>query len=204
MDLVVCKDALEVAQFADRWIAKMALEQKARSFYLPAGATPEPLYKLWNETQPVYVNKLKLLQIDDVLTGPKAGQFKDFFKTHMEPWLGQFEWIENAATQADVAVLGLGTNGHVAFHEPGLPRDFFSGCVRLSEATVQRLSLERGTWGVTYGLAAFMRTKAVLMIATGTGKKEIFAKFSQRRGEFPALVLRDHPSLTVVIDQAAT
>ena len=202
MDLVVCKDTLAVAQFADRWVERMAKAEGARSFYLPAGLTPEPLYKLWSEKRPAYLNQLRFLQIDDVLTGNNAWQFKGFFETHMAPWLSQFEWIGQGATQADAAVLGLGTNGHVAFHEPGLPRHFFSGCVRLSEATEKRLALSPGTWGVTYGLGAFLRAKAILLIVTGAAKREIFAQFTQRRGDFPALALRDHPALTVVIDQA--
>lgn len=204
MDLVVCKDALEVARFADEWMARRVGGLKAKSVYLPAGSTPESLYRLWRETKPDYLDGVKLLQIDDVLTGRKAGQFKSFFHTQMSPWLTQFEWISNGQTQADLGVLGLGLNGHVAFHEPGLPRHFFSGCVQLSEETLNRLELEKGTWGITYGLGAFMRAKALLLMVTGSSKKEIFARFSQRRGEFPALVLREHPSLTVVVDHSVT
>lgn len=204
MDLVVCKDGLEVARFASEWLGLKATEQSAKSVYLPAGSTPELLYRLWCEARPEFLDGLKLLQIDDVLTGEKAWQFRSFFHARMSPWLPQFEWIGNGQSQADLGILGLGLNGHVAFHEPGLPRHFYSGCVKLSAETLKRLELEPGTWGITYGLGAFMRAKALLLMVTGSSKKEIFSRFSQRRGEFPALVLREHPALTVVVDQAVT
>ena len=39
----------------------------------------------------------------------------------------------------DVALLGLGPNGHVGFHEPGYHADFLGGRVTISDETKQRV-----------------------------------------------------------------
>lgn len=203
MDLVVCKDADEVGRFAHTWIASQVAPLSNPSVYLPAGATPEPLYRHWRDTCPEFLSSLCLVQIDDVVGGPKAHLFRKFFIEQLEFWSHQFDWIEAGDRQADLAVLGLGLNGHVGFHEPGLSSQFFSGCVRLSTVTEQRLGLPPGSWGISYGIGAFMRCRAILLLVTGESKREILEAFLQRRGDFPALALRRHSNLTVVVDQAA-
>ncbi|MGE0762365.1 MAG: 6-phosphogluconolactonase [Bdellovibrionales bacterium] len=203
MELVVCKDVAEAAHYADRWVERQVLTGLLRRLYVPAGATPEALYALWRETKPDYLQGLKFIQIDDVLTGPKAGCFRQFFEKELAPWLQQMSWLKDGAELGDAAILGLGLNGHVAFHEPGLPKSFFSGCVSLSPVTCERLQLAPGTWGVSYGLGAFLRCREILMLATGASKREIVQQLLERRGEFPALALRDHAHFTLVIDQAA-
>jgi 6-phosphogluconolactonase/glucosamine-6-phosphate isomerase/deaminase len=201
---VICKDAGEVARYADGWVSDRARRHGARSIYLPAGATPEPLYRVWSGGKPDYLTGLKFLQIDEIL-GPEqsAGPFRNFLQSRLEPWARQFEWIGSGETQGDLAILGLGLNGHVGFHEPGVARGFYSGCVRLSAETCKRLHLAEGTWGVTYGLGAFLRAKAVLLVVTGAPKAPILTRLLKGEGDFPALALRAHPQLTIVADEAA-
>ena len=37
----------------------------------------------------------------------------------------------------DIQILGIGTNGHIAFNEPGTPRDSLTRKVKLTQNTIQ-------------------------------------------------------------------
>lgn len=204
MELVICKETEEVAEFADNWVARQVKNKQLQSLYVPAGATPELLYALWRQHRPEYLQSLQLVQIDDVLTGVKAHCFRDFFNQQLQPWLKQMAWLDQGDQQADATILGLGLNGHVAFHEPGLARTFFSGCVRLTPSTCERLSLTAGTWGISYGLAAFMNCREVLMLATGESKREVVQQLLNKNKNLPATELHQHPKFTLVLDKKSS
>jgi 6-phosphogluconolactonase/glucosamine-6-phosphate isomerase/deaminase len=176
----------------------------ATSAFLPAGRTPEGLYALWEKERPAWLSRLTLKQIDDVLTGPQAGVFRRFFERHLPSYLSRFEWIERADSAADVAILGLGLNGHVAFHEPWLPAVFFGGCVELTETTRRTLSLPDPTWGITYGAATFMNCKSILMMASGSSKRDVVARLCARSPSLPATSLLEHRDFTLLVDRDAS
>ncbi len=203
MDLRVGNDSHDIATLATAWLEHEIAKTTARTVFIPAGSTPKPLYALWRQNPPPFIDSINFLQMDDVISGNKARCFQKFLKTELAPWQKNIHWITTATEQAELAIVGLGLNGHVAFHEPGLPQDFFSGCVRLSQQTCTRLELESGTWGVSYGLGAFLKCRSVLMIVTGQEKQKIFRQFRSGSGEFPALALLKHPRLTVLADKSA-
>src|SRR5690606_19831493 len=132
-----------------------------------------------------------LVQIDDILTGPRRLAFRRFFAQHLPSYQEQMEYFESGERAGDIALLGLGMNGHVAFHEPGLSSDFYSGCVRLSEATRAVLNLREETWGMTFGLAAIRQARAILLLVRGEKKRSILERVL--RGEdVPAAALLRH------------
>jgi 6-phosphogluconolactonase/glucosamine-6-phosphate isomerase/deaminase len=167
--------------------------------FVPAGNTPIAAYQRWSETPSELLRSLRFVQIDEVLTGPQRGVFKRFFIDHLAPFAAQFEWIENADRGADVAILGVGANGHVAFHEPQLPLDFHSGCVALSPETLRHLQLSQPTWGVTYGASAFLRCQRVLILARGEQKKAVMKK-AIRDKSLPIGWLMEHRDVTLISD----
>jgi 6-phosphogluconolactonase/glucosamine-6-phosphate isomerase/deaminase len=197
---------LQVAPDLNRQ-ASQWLEQKirsgARSVFLPAGRTPEALYALWEKEKPSWLSGIRLKQIDDVLDGPQAGVFRKFFEEHLPSYIGQFEWIDRADAGADVAILGLGLNGHVAFHEPILPRNFFGGCVELTEITRRTLGLSEKTWGITYGASTFMQCRSILMMASGESKRDVVSRLCARSATLPATALLEHRDFSLIIDRAA-
>jgi glucosamine-6-phosphate deaminase len=104
--------------------------------------------------------------------------------------------------RGDLAVLGLGTNGHVAFHEPGIPADFRFGEVKLHDDTAERLHLESGTVGRTYGIGIFNEAKALLLVVRGESKRRALQGLLEGDPNVPASALRDHPDLTILTDLA--
>lgn len=168
--------------------------------FLPAGGTPTPLYKRFcqNPSDPL-LRSLHFMQIDEIVDGPKQGYFRQYFEREMAPFLEQMEWIGEADEVADVAILGVGVNGHVAFHEPGLPRGFGSGCVRLSAETLRYLELPEPTWGLTYGVSAFERARKILVLAQGQAKQSVLRRALSGES-LPISWILEHPQVTVVSD----
>ncbi|MCM2282188.1 MAG: 6-phosphogluconolactonase [Bdellovibrionaceae bacterium] len=196
----MCKTHLEMVERAHLWCMAELTDQTQRSIFVPAGGTPTELYRFWERVRPGYLAGARLLQIDDVLTGARQGLFRNYFETQLPSFREQLVPIDLADATADVAILGFGLNGHVAFHEPGIPADFFSGCVHLSDESRHTLSLESGTWGVTYGLGAFLRTRSALLMVSGEQKRAMYQRFVREQETFPATFLKRHSRLTVLVD----
>ena len=204
MEMKICKDSEELAKETSTWCMEKIHRVGAKSIYLPAGNTPVPVYQHWTAKPPEFLRGLRLIQIDDVLTGPKAGVFKKFFVEHLPGHQDRFQWIGDQYNQGDLAILGLGLNGHIAFHEPELPKNFYSGCVSLSEKTCQSLGVDKTTWGVTYGASAFLKTKAILMLVLGESKREVLQRLIKKDPSLPATALCGHTDFTILADRAAS
>ena len=121
---------------------------------------------------------------------------------------------ENALKQysVDIQVLGIGSDGHIAFNEPGPPFDSETHLMDLTEQTrrdnarffdgdINQVPKE----SITQGLGSIMRAKKILLIATGANKAD--AVYGMLKGEkttdCPASILQDHADVTVVLDTAA-
>jgi 6-phosphogluconolactonase/glucosamine-6-phosphate isomerase/deaminase len=202
MNQLIKQDQNLWVQSASNWLERKIIQYNSESVYIPAGETPKILYKYWTETNPFFLKKIKLVQIDEVSTGYKKKLFEKFFKNHLPLHHSQIEFISSGGTQADLAILGLGTNGHVAFHEPGLSQNFYSGCVKLSSETIHNLQLEEKTWGTTYGLGAFNACKAILMMVNGEKKMKIVIDLINRNdpNKLPASGLKTHQDFTLLTD----
>lgn len=167
---------------------------------MPAGETPRVLYEQWQKADPDFLKGMTLIQIDDVVSGRKKDMFKHFFFEHLPRYQKQFVFFNDGEMIADLAVLGLGLNGHVAFHEPGVSPQFFSGCVQLSQKTKETLDLEPETWGQTFGIDAFIRTKAILMLVRGEKKREVVNRLMRADPSLPASSLLKHNNFTLITD----
>lgn len=115
-----------------------------------------------------------------------------------------------AAAPLDLAVLGVGRNGHVAFDEPWSGVHPGVRLVRLAPETREDAAAamrprpvpERA---VTTGLATLLACRELLVLVTGRAKAEILREVLMEppSPERPASLLRAHPRLTVVCDRAA-
>lgn len=194
MELLREEDAVTAAQ---HWLDQRVARYRPASLFLPAGETPKALYAQWRQTPPAYLRSLRLLQVDDVLDGPGKGMFAQFFADELPGYQVEPPFKE---TRADLAILGFGTNGHIAFHEPHLPRTFSFGPVELDHDTTARLKLPEGTKGISYGVGAFLEAKAILLIVKGKGKQAAWERFRAGDATLPAAQLLGHPDLAVWTD----
>ena len=117
---------------------------------------------------------------------------------------------DEAARDLDLAVLGLGANGHVGFNEPGSRPDDPTRLVRLArssrEAAMARYGAARmPTGGITIGLARLLEAREAWLLVTGAHKAGVLRRaLREPEGpDCPASYLRRHPRLTVFADEAA-
>jgi len=181
----------------DCWLTEKVARYKARSLYLPAGGTLRRLYAHWRTSPHPALQHLELHQVDDILEGERRRMFAHFFAQELPGFAVREPRIY---VQADLGILGLGVNGHVAFHEPGLPETFTFGTVIPHDETALRLGVQPGTRAVTFGLGAFLQTKALLLIVSGESKRRAFERFLARDPALPATALYKHPDFRFFVD----
>ncbi len=115
------------------------------------------------------------------------------------------------ANRQDIQLLGLGSNGHVGFNEPGTPFDSMTHIVDLTESTIKDNSRlfsnieDVPRQAITMGISEIMKSKKVLVLASGRNKAN--AVYQMVKGEIsencPATVLQNHPDCIVVVDKDA-
>lgn len=111
----------------------------------------------------------------------------------------------------ELQVLGIGNNGHIGFNEPAEAFDQGTHLVDLKESTIQANARffasidDVPRQALTMGIQTIMRAKNILLLVSGSGKKDIL--FDSLCGpitpKVPASVLQLHPSCTVVADDEA-
>lgn len=118
----------------------------------------------------------------------------------------------NAAGGTDVQLLGIGSDGHIAFNEPG-------GSLASKthpEALTQQTRIDNArffddqldlvpTHCVTQGLATIMTSKHPVLMATGKNKAKAIAAMCEGAVSSlcPASILQMHPNVTVILDPEA-
>ena len=111
----------------------------------------------------------------------------------------------------DLQLLGVGTDGHLAFNEPG---SSLASTTRLKTLTAETRRDNARFFGsvddvprhvLTQGLGTILRAGHLLLIATGAGKAEAVAAAVEGplTASCPASVLQLHPHATVLLDPAA-
>lgn len=115
------------------------------------------------------------------------------------------------AMPRDIQLLGLGSNGHIAFNEPKTPFGSGTHVVSLAESTIKdnaRLFASQDEVprkAFTMGIRHIMQAKRILILASGLNKAE--AVFKMAKGpvteDVPASVLQLHPDCTLIVDAAA-
>lgn len=116
------------------------------------------------------------------------------------------------AGDLDLAVLGIGGNGHIAFNEPGSPAVSRTRVIDLTpESQAQAAAYWEGTFpapaqAMTIGVATLLEARAIVLIASGESKAGILhqALRGPIAADVPASLLRIKPEkLTVIIDDDA-
>jgi len=108
----------------------------------------------------------------------------------------------------DVAILGLGMNGHIGMNEPGTLPQLRSHITDLDSTTQQVgqkyfKKQQKLTQGITLGLATLMEARHIILIVSGKHKAEITRKIIEDgiSEQLPATLLRNHPALKIYLDK---
>lgn len=123
----------------------------------------------------------------------------------------EYETAIQAAGGVDVQILGIGTNGHIAFNEPTSSLRSRTRRIRLSPQTVHDNSRfftgksDVPRHALTQGLGTIMEARRIVLIATGTAKAPAVRGLIEGplRAALPASVLQMHNNTTVILDANA-
>jgi glucosamine-6-phosphate deaminase len=111
----------------------------------------------------------------------------------------------------DLQLLGIGTNGHIGFNEPGTSFDSTVHVIRLKDETRQDNARffdsidEVPHFAITMGIKDILRAKKILLVASGQNKAMAIKEMLEGkiREEVPCTILQNHPDVVVVLDEAA-
>lgn len=111
----------------------------------------------------------------------------------------------------DIQLLGIGNNGHIAFNEP--EEDLVAGThlTGLTQSTIEANarffdSIDQvPTTAITMGLGQIMKSKKILLVASGEGKAEAVAGVLSGKitTANPATMLQMHRDVVIIVDEAA-
>lgn len=135
--------------------------------------------------------------------------------TELQAECRDYEAAIAASGGLDLAILGLGTNGHIGFNEPGSDWSAPTHVVSLSPETRATHTAQTQAKfaipqsGITVGIATIVAAKEILLLVAGSGKASALSAF--RRGipdpTWPVTALLTHRHLTVLAEaqlQSAT
>ncbi|GAA2530920.1 glucosamine-6-phosphate deaminase [Microbacterium mitrae] len=117
----------------------------------------------------------------------------------------------DAAGGIDLQILGIGTDGHIGFNEPG---SSFASRTRVKTLTEQTRSDNARFFAskdevpmhcITQGLGTILRARHLVLLAFGEGKADAVAAAVEGAvsASMPASAIQLHEHVTVVVDEAA-
>ncbi|MFN0065756.1 MAG: N-acetylglucosamine-6-phosphate deacetylase [Chlamydiales bacterium] len=124
----------------------------------------------------------------------------------------QYEALIQKEGPIDIQIVGVGTNGHIGFAEPGTPFFQTTQVVRLTENTRKdnaRFFKEDidsvPTHAISMGIKTILQAKKIFFLATGEEKADIMKKILSGpiTTAIPATALRMHPKVEMFLDEKA-
>ena len=236
MKIIVCKDSQSIAKTAYQYF-KEQLQQKPDSILgLATGSSPIHLYKemvLGYKQKEVSFKQVKTFNLDEYvgMDHQDSHSYITFMKEHLfnhvDIDLSHVQIPNGKASdlskeclrydmllkqhQVDIQLLGIGSNGHIGFNEPGTPFDLMTHVVELNEQTRKDnasffSSLEQvPTHALTMGIASILKAKRIILIAEGERKAHAIMQMIKGKitTDYPASILQTHPYVTVIVDTSA-
>ena len=218
MEIKVLKDYKELSYTVADIVEYQLQEQPLSRLILPTGSTPLGLYKelvnreldwsavmtynldvyIMNPSHPQsYQTFMKENLFDKINIYPSNCQFPD---RNVQSYEQRLKGIP-----ADLCILGIGTNGHIAFNEPGSSFDSRTRVVVLDKQTIKDNSRffdsieDVPTQAITMGLGTIMDSKRIVLMANGKHKKDILDKAmnGEVTEDVPASILQRHDNVEV-------
>ena len=218
MEIKVLKDYNVLSYIVANIVEYQIQEQLLSRFILPTGSTPLGLYKELVNRELDW-SSVMTYNLDVYIMNPNHPQSYQTFmkenlfnKINIYPSNCQFPDRNVQAYEerlkgipADLCILGIGTNGHIAFNEPGSSFDSRTRVVVLDEQTIKDNSRffdsieDVPTQAITMGLGTIMDSKRIVLMANGKHKKDILDKAmnGEVTEDVPASILQTHDNVEV-------
>ena len=236
MNVIIVNDYAELSSTAGRMIAELLRSKPACTLGLATGSTPLGTYQYLvqrYQAGELSMREAQTFNLDEYCELPRSHSqsyyqfmYQNLFRhVDIRPENIHIPCTEGADLQAqcdsynallhsspvDLQLLGIGSNGHIGFCEPGTPFDQETFHTRLSDST-RRDNLrffdsldEVPTTAITMGISNILQARSILLIASGKAKAECVAQMVKGRitEQVPASALQLHADVTVIVDREA-
>jgi len=123
----------------------------------------------------------------------------------------RYEAAINAVGGIDLLIVGIGSNGHIGFNEPGSSFASRTRVVTLAPHTIANArrhfdsDADVPRAAITVGIGTILEARRILLLASGKSKARITHELLHGpvSESLPATALQLHPDVTVILDEAA-
>jgi len=234
-EVVIVTGAEEAGRLAADAIARLIRDRADAVLGLATGSTPLPVYQaLPAALAGIDVSRVRGFALDEyvgidpahpesyrsVITrevveplglDPARIQVPDGSPDGIETSGARYEAAIAAAGGVDLQLLGIGTDGHIGFNEPG---SSFASRTRVKTLTQQTREDNARFFDsiddvpmhcVTQGLGTILEARHLVLLAFGESKAEAVAGAVEGpvTASLPGSAIQLHPRVTVIVDEAA-
>ena len=236
MRIAIVRNGKELAERAFVEIRKVLAEKPDAVIGFATGATPVPLYEKMaddHKKNGTSYKRVRAFNLDEYVGVDKndkasfARFMRDnlFSKIDIDPANtdipnGMAEDLSAEckrysamvkANPADIQILGIGENGHIAFNEPYTKPEepthisLLTASTRAANAGAFKDPSLVPQYALTMGIDEILTAKRILLLAMGERKAQAVYDMIMGRDDTscPAAALRKHPDVTVVLDKEA-
>ncbi|AKK29974.1 glucosamine-6-phosphate deaminase [Mycobacterium sp. EPa45] len=238
MEVVILEDAAQIGAIAADAVESLLTRKPAAVLGLATGSSPLAIYDelaarhnagrisfrqargftldeyvgLPADHPERYRNVIDTVFVSRVDFAPGAVAGPDGLAEDIPVACGTYEAAIAAAGGIDLQILGIGTDGHIGFNEPG---SSLASRTRIKTLTRQtRIDNARffgddpdrvPTHCLTQGLGTIMAARHVVLVAIGRTKAEAVHQLVEGpvSAMWPATILQHHPHATVLLDGGA-
>ena len=236
MEIIVVPTAEIACQRAARIVARLLRGKPDAVLALPTGSTPRGIYAelvRQHRDEGLSFARASAFNLDEYVGIPAdpPGAFRralrealslhvdlpperahapDGAAADLPAACARYEAAIAAAGGLDLALLGLGTDGHIAFNEP---TSSFGSRTRLKTLADETRAANQAAFGadpvprhaLTVGIATILDARRCLLVAFGAAKASAVEEMVEGplAARVPASALQLHPHATVIVDEAA-
>ena len=237
MRVITCKNYEEMSKTAARLVAGQVSLKPNCVLGLATGSTPEGMY---TELARMYQNgeldfsSVSTFNLDEYCPIDKENDqsYYYFMNKHLyskvnlkpenvhipngsakdiETECANYDKMIDSAGGIDLQILGIGSNGHIAFNEPEDELTAGTHRVELTEDTIKANSrffaseADVPRHALTSGMATIMKSKKIILMISGKNKSEPLKKLLTGKitTSCPATMLNMHADVIVLADEDA-
>ena len=236
MRVIRVNDYQEISEKAFEEIKKIVTEKPDAVLGLATGSSPVGLYQLMikdHQENGTSYREVRTFNLDEYVGLPKDHPESYYSFMHRNLFDGLDIKEENIhipssegdlqekceqyndaleETVIDVQILGIGSNGHIGFNEPGTSFDSVTHIVDLKPSTIADNARffdddisKVPTRAITMGISNVMAARKIILLASGENKANAIQAcvMGPVTENVPASILQEHPDVIMIIDKAA-
>jgi glucosamine-6-phosphate deaminase len=235
MDIQIFPTATEASIYSAQIIEQILLNQHHPVLGLATGSTPIPLYRelIAKHKSGLDFSHVSTINLDEYvgLSADHPQSYRYFMIEHLfnkinvdrskafypngiakdlQQECDQYDDIIRS-NPIDLLILGIGTNGHIGFNEPGSSLKTTTHIVKLAQETINANARffnninDVPTHAITMGMQSIFHAKQIILLAFGEQKSSAVLESvtGNIQTSLPASILQLHPNVTFVLDQQA-